>query len=269
MRKTLNRLVRYGLNKTGLIAIFYRALERKIAEGPTEPVDDGQPFPPPDLLVLVTGTPSQRWFSQSGQRDAERFTALARAHGLDPASGKDVLDFGVGCGRIARWMAPRVTDGGGRFQGSDLNPRLAGWCAAHLPGRYGRNGLRPPLRQESRSLDLVYAYSVLTHLREPAARAWLQELARVLRPGGLALLSFHDESYARTWGPAGTAEQLAARPYVVLNDSLEGSNYLSSWTTRAHFEAMAAPWFDLKEIAPAGEVEQAHAIAVLRARAPT
>lgn len=266
MRKTLNRLILYALNKTGLIAMLYRARERKIAAGPTEAVDDGHPFPPPDLLVLVAGTPSQRWFSYSGRRHAGRFLDLARRHGLEPASDTDVLDFGVGCGRIARWIAPEVVAAGGRFHGSDLNPRLAAWCAANLPGRYGKNGLRPPLRFGDRSLDLVYAYSVLTHLREPAARAWLQELARVLRPGGLALLSFHEETYARVWGPAGTAEQLETAPYVVLNDSLEGSNYLSSWTRREHFEAMAAPWFEVLAIDPAGEVEQEHAIAVLRAR---
>ncbi len=267
MRRTINRLILKVLNRTGLIALLYRAQERRIAAGPSEPVDDGHPFPPPDLLVLVAGTPSQRWFSYSGQRDAARFTALARAHGLDPAAGRDVLDFGVGCGRIARWMAPRVVAGGGRFHGSDLNRRLAAWCAANLPGRYGTNGLRPPLRLGDGAVDLVYAYSVLTHLREPAARAWLEEVARVLRPGGLALLSFHDEAYARAWGPAGTAEALQASPYVVLNDSLEGSNYLSSWTTRRHFEAMAAPWFEVLDVDPAGEAEQQHAIAVLRTRA--
>lgn len=71
---------------------------------------------------------------------------------------------------------------GGRFYGSDINPRLIRWCADNLPGRYFTNGLRPPLDLPDASIDLVYAHSVLTHLTEQTAQAWLAEVRRFCAP---------------------------------------------------------------------------------------
>ncbi len=41
------------------------------------------------------------------------------------------------------------------------------------------------------SFDLVLANSVFTHLKLDTAKAWIKEIRRLLRPGGIALLSFH------------------------------------------------------------------------------
>lgn len=262
------RLARRLLERTGLIAPYYRWLERRSARAlDQETVDDGRPMPPAELVVLVSG-PSRRWFSERGRADATSFRELAAAHGADVARGLDVLDFGCGAGRIARWLAPEVIAAGGTFTGSDLNRRLSGWCAGHLAGRYLTNGLHPPLALPDAGLDLVYAHSVLTHLTRPTAQAWLGELARVLRPGGLALLTFHDEAYAQTLGPPEVAARLGPdEPYVVWNNAMEGSNYISAWTTRAELAAMAASRFEVAEIIPGRPDEPAQAVAVLRAEA--
>ena len=265
MLRPLRRIARRVMERTGLIGPYYRWLERRSARSVGETVDDGRPMPPAELVVLVSG-PSLRWFSERGQADAAMFRGLAARHGADIATGLDVLDFGCGAGRIARWLAPEVIAAGGTFTGSDLNPKLAGWCAANLPGTYRANGLRPPLANAADSLDLVYAHSVLTHLTEPTARAWLAEIARVLRPGGLALMTFHDEAYAQAWAPEGVVARLDADGYVVWNNALEGSNYISAWSTRARLAQMAASGFEVAEIIPGRNDEPAQAIAVLRAR---
>ncbi|WP_309092364.1 class I SAM-dependent methyltransferase [Phenylobacterium sp.] len=263
-RPPLIRLARRALEVSGLIAPIYRAAERRLVSQAETAVDDGRPMPPADLRVAVAGTAGQKWFSERGQADTAEVLRLARAHG---AGGPlEVLDLGCGCGRVARWLAPEVIDGGGRFVGSDLNPKLVAWCQANLPGEYRVNGLKPPLAEAEASLNLVYAYSVLTHLREPVAMAWLAEIARVLRPGGLALLTFHDEDYAEAWGPAEVKARGRPEGWFVLNDAMQGSNYMSSWTTREHFAAMAAAHFDVAEIIPGGREVASQAMAVLRAR---
>jgi SAM-dependent methyltransferase len=270
MGARLRRLVRRAIERIGLIGPYYRWLERRTAREADDEafVDDGRPMPSAELVMLVSG-PSRAWFSIQGCTHAGFIREVAARHGADLAAGLHVLDFGCGAGRIARWLAPEVTAGGGTFTGSDLNPRLASWCAGHLPGRYLVNGLRPPLDLPDAGLDLVYAYSVLTHLREANARAWLAEVARVLRPGGLALMSFHDEAYAARWGPPGVAERLAATPYVIWNDALEGSNYLSAWTTRARLAALAEPGFEVLEMILGATDAPNQALAVLRASPPS
>lgn len=265
MAPPLRRLARRLMERTGLIVPYYRWLERRSVRGLDVRVDDGRPMPPAELVVMVSG-PSHAWFSERGRADAAMFRDLAARHGQDIALGLDVLDFGCGVGRIARWLAPEVEALGGRFTGSDLNPRLSGWCAANLAGRYLTNALRPPLALPDAGTDLIYAHSVLTHLAEATATAWLAELRRVLRPGGLALLTFHDESYAAAWAPPEVAARLGPEAYVVWNNAMEGSNYLSAWTTRAQLAQMAAPWFETVEIIPGRTDEPAQAIAVLRAR---
>lgn len=263
MPKKLRRLARGILERTGLIGPYYRRLERRQARTLGAAIEDGRPMPPAELVVQVSG-PSWAWFSERGQADAATFRALAQRHGRDMTAGTDVLDFGCGAGRIARWLAPDVIAGGGSFTGTDLNRRLSGWCAANLPGHYVTNALKPPLGLADGTVDLIYAHSVLTHLTEPVAKAWLAELARVLRPGGVALLTFHDEAYAQLAAPELTA-RLPAEGYVVLNNAMEGSNYLSAWTTRARLAAIAERWFEVVEMIPGRSDEASQAISVLRA----
>lgn len=264
MREQLRRVIHRGLEISGLIGAFHRRQERRIAQQPYASLDDGRPMPPAELRVITGGTPDPVWFSERGQADAARFLALAQVHGLDRSSPLDVWDLGCGCGRIARWVAQEVVAGGGSFHGSDINAQLIAWCAASLSGRYLVNRLRPPVRLAVGSKDLVYAYSVLTHLRETATRAWLAEIARVLKPGGLALLTFHDEDYARAWGPPGVAEALKSQDYLILNNALEGSNYISSWTSRSYFTQLATPHFEVLEIQPGNTETPVQATAVLR-----
>jgi len=258
-------LLRPLLEKSGAIAVVFRRWERQAAAGPAGDFADEHPMPPPDMLVAVGGSPSREWFSVRGRRDAGLFADLAARHGLDLGGGRVVADFGCGCGRLARWLAPQVLGGGGRFLGFDLNPRLAEWCAANLAGDYAANGLRPPLPCAPGTVDVLYAYSVFTHLRRPTAVAWLGEIARVLRPGGLALLTFHDETYAEAFGTPQVRAALRRRGHFVLHDALEGSNYISAWTTRAHFTAMAASAFEVLDVIP-GQDDATQAIAVLRRR---
>lgn len=263
MRDPLRRFVHRGLELTGLIGPLHRRQEREMVRSfAAETIDDQRPMPPAELIVVVAGASGHAWFSERGRADAERFLAMAARHGL--AGPLDVWDLGCGCGRIARWAAPEIIAGGGSFHGSDINRRLVSWCAQNLPGTYFVNRLTPPVKLAAASMDLIYAYSVLTHLREKGTRAWLAEAARVLRPGGIALMTFHDEDYAQAWGPAEVPPLIAAQDYVVWNDALEGSNYLSAWTTRRYFSQMAQDRFEVLEIIPGDRQVAIQATAVLR-----
>lgn len=265
MRDPLRRLLHRGLEVSGLIGPLHRRQERRHAELSSDPYQDGLPMPPAALIGAVAGTGSQRWYSEKGKQDATWFISVAASHGAT-WDGARVWDLGCGCGRIARWIAPDVLTSGGDFLGTDINRALVGWCDANLPGRYLRNSLQPPVKRASGDRDLVYAYSVFTHLRETAIRSWLAEIARVLRPGGLAMLTFHDEAYAAAWGPESVRVSLQSARLVIFNDALEGSNYLSTWIRRSTFIALAEEHFSVLEIVPGRGDEPVQALAVLQKR---
>jgi SAM-dependent methyltransferase len=105
------------------------------------------------------------------------------------ASRPRILDFGCGCGRIARFFPREFPDA--QITGIDVDADATAWCADHLKGRYETAGLLPPTRLPSSSFDLVIAVSMFTHFDEPAQDAWLEELARVLRSDGLLIATTH------------------------------------------------------------------------------
>ena len=56
------------------------------------------------------------------------------------------------------------------------------------------HGVRPPLPFADESFDLVYAVSVFTGLEETDQLVWMNELARVVRPDGAIIVTFHGRS---------------------------------------------------------------------------
>lgn len=214
------------------------------------------------LRYRVSGIADATWFLSTGRQDADAFDALLGEDGTSFAEAGRVLDFGCGCGRIARHVLSRVA-APEAFLGVDYNAPLVRWCRQHLPGRYAVNALEPPMREEGASFDLLYAYSVLTHWRASTQQAWLAEFARVLRPGGRALLTFHDDRQP-TLSPADA--QALARDGFVVCAGLEGSNRVASFQTWDYARAMFAAHFDVAVAHASDETPLRQAVVVLRRR---
>jgi SAM-dependent methyltransferase len=187
------------------------------------------PLPPREYVDLVIGPtgPIEGFLSQGRLATEILSDALAR-HGYDLASLEKVLDWGCGCGRVLRWWAGWD---GPRFYGSDYNPELVDWCQENLPHVTAKlNGLSPPLRFEDGTLDLVYALSVFTHLAEDRQQLWMDEIARVLKPGGLFFFTTNGDApvlYDRMTPEE--QERYQAGLLVVRHPEGEGSNLCATW----------------------------------------
>jgi SAM-dependent methyltransferase len=156
---------------------------------------DSQPIPPTDLITTVAGTPDVDWFLLSGAMAAWTIEwTLSRV--LKKLNDFDcILDFGCGCGRVIRHLERRRKL---RINGSDYNPLLVEWCRRNLDfAEFETNALWPQLSYQDNMFDLIYVFSVLTHMTIPLQREWMQEFSRVLRKGGFLLVSTHGRRYRR------------------------------------------------------------------------
>jgi SAM-dependent methyltransferase len=128
-----------------------------------------------------------------------------------------VLDVGCGVGRLAYSLAYHL-NAHGRYDGFDVMWPLVEWAARELGGRlpnfrfrhvdvrnrlYNARGTLKPetfrFPYEDASFDFVALISVFTHMRGPEVRHYLDEVARVLAPGGRVLLTaflLTDEAWA-------------------------------------------------------------------------
>lgn len=260
MKAALNRALIWA----GLAPLAHKTLETiRALRGPKNPEADanGLPFPPRRLTQLVTGNMNARDFLASGENCAGFFKSLIDRNGGDFATMGRVLDFGCGCGRLARHM-PSLTEA--EFHGCDLHPRLIKWCQDNLEGQYAVNGLTPPLAYTDAYFDGLYMLSVFTHLRLETQNQWIVEMARIMKPGGIALVTFHDEHHVN--GTPQIKAELEKKGFFVRNDFSEGSNFMGTFQTQAFIKAQFENAFETLEIVdstqPGNSVSQA--IIVLR-----
>ena len=155
-----------------------------------------QPLPvgpiPPAALVETTAclheeelerSASAHAFEMTGRAHLMDFLAALTVNGVNLRTVGRVLDFGCGTARLLRHL--RSVDGID-LVGTDADQRVVDWCREHLDGiRFETNELEPPLAHaESDTFDLVISYSVFTHIPLDQQRPWLEEMARIIRPGG-------------------------------------------------------------------------------------
>jgi SAM-dependent methyltransferase len=99
--------------------------------------------------------------------------------------GKRILDFGCGAARVARHGI--LEDPSGEYWGCDIDSRSIDWMRDHLspPLRVFQTEEWPPTQHADGQFDLIYAFSVFTHLLDSWS-AWLLELHRFLDEDGSA-----------------------------------------------------------------------------------
>jgi SAM-dependent methyltransferase len=179
-------------------------------------------------------------------------------------TGKRTLDFGCGVGRILRNFLPEAERA--EFWGCDIDRPSIEWLRVNLepPFHFFDTDEAASLPQEDGFFDLIYAFSVYTHLTDNWA-GWMLEHHRVLADGGYLLLSYLGE---------GMSEVLTGEPWdedrTGMNPLLHGYPwelggpiaFNSEWWIRAHwgraFEIVALTHHD------GGTPPHGHGFALLR-----
>lgn len=161
----------------------------------------------------VLPLPNERMMLHVGAASVDNFFFVADAWAqilsryIAPHS--HVMDVGCGCGRTARMLVnnPHVQ----RFTGFDVFAPYVEWCARffgelhpqrfsfyHLDVRTERYNPGGSLScatahfpAPDHDVDVVYAASVFTHLYLDDLHSYVREMRRVLKPSGVAVISFH------------------------------------------------------------------------------
>lgn len=145
----------------------------------------------------VDGLPGKIHRNDFMALDLPSYIASSKAHfqalGEDmAAAGKpwdamaSFIDFGCGYGRVTRWL-PTVLPPD-QITACDVTRPCVRWCER----AFGVNGLvaKPEIRGTAfGSYDGLFACSVVTHLSAPMIEVFLQSVAAMVRPGGVAVFT--------------------------------------------------------------------------------
>ncbi len=142
---------------------------------------------------------------------------------LDLHQGESLADIGCGVGLIALTLAPWLE----RIQALDISPALIERARKNLEGVNNVDlevGSLTKLPLEGACVDKLLAYSVLQYLGDESnVSQALREVARVLKPGGRALLAASPDPARRSAYEAVVrerADQAAAEREIALLDDL-------------------------------------------------
>lgn len=141
-------------------------------------------LPPEKFQMQFTGRSGRLAFEQALQ-GVNGFLGQARELGLDfDDPGVRVMDMGCGWGRLTQTLLRDFEPE--QIIGADVMPDAIRTCQElRIPGELMLMDYFPPTGLADASVDLVIAFSVFSHLSESAHLVWRDELARILRPGGV------------------------------------------------------------------------------------
>ncbi len=145
------------------------------------------PFPPQELMYIVSGLTTERDFAAHG---VAIFEAVQKASPKPISAFSNILDFGCGCGRLARMFKGHK----GSVIGCDIDARHIEWINSnfsHMKAVLSYPNAALPFDDES--FDCVISVSVFSHMDERAQKFYLSELRRVCKPGAYLFLTTHGE----------------------------------------------------------------------------
>lgn len=145
-------------------------------------------------ISAVDGSQSEEVVQHTGRWSAAQVQAA-----LDIGPGDEVLELGCGIGRIGRELAPNCR----HWTGVDISENMihhAGERLGHLENvsfhRLERSNLE---MLEDNSIDKAYSIAVFCHMDKEDLYLYMQELNRVVRPGGTIFVETWNLAHPIGW----------------------------------------------------------------------
>ena len=154
----------------------------------------GEMLPLPAVPDRMGYAADDREYLNWGAYDANIIRNLIEQH-LGLRDNLKILDFGCSTGRVLRHFQVDHAQRGWGLHGVDIQAYCIEWLRRHFPQHFTvfTGTVFPTLPFEDNSLDVIYGISVFTHTKY-LWDAWLMELRRCLKPGGLLIQTVHTEN---------------------------------------------------------------------------
>jgi SAM-dependent methyltransferase len=130
---------------------------------------------------------------------ADLMVGASSLGGLELRPGMRALDFGCSSGRVVRVLQAAYPEV--EWHGCDPLAASIEWAQTGLPDiEFTVSPHAPPTNYQPATFDFVFAVSIWSHFAESAAKNWLREMERIVKPDGILVLTSHgwdSVAYAR------------------------------------------------------------------------
>ncbi|MEM6838158.1 MAG: class I SAM-dependent methyltransferase [Cyanobacteria bacterium P01_C01_bin.120] len=171
-----------------------------------------------------------------------------------------VLDFGAGCGRTLQFSCKDFK----KIWATDIDTEAIDFIVQHYPEiNASCNSYDPPTKYKENYFDIIYSVSIWTHIPPDNQEIWLSEVQRILKPSGLALITFlgenclQSESFNQSYGLKLTPHSLIEKglvyveyPKIIKKNSISQTEYSYGVTyhSNEYIRKVWAQWFDVLDI---------------------
>lgn len=196
-------------------------------------------FTPPPAYLAYDAYNHTNWklYHNKGFRHSELISDLIKEY-IHEQEIK-ICEWGCGPARVIRHLYN--IDGFEKIElfGTDYNEKSIRWCKKHIKNaHFLKNSLEPPLSLDADLFNCVYAFSIFTHLSEQLHYSWIEEVFRILKPGGIFIFTTAGDTFSKKLLPT-EKEKYDSGCLVVRGQIKEG---------KKHFAAYHPPQFIREEL---------------------
>lgn len=146
----------------------------------------------PNLAAAkLIGSKDLEGFLRQGDQQVE----ILKRFGL--SNGDYIYDLGCGTGRTSQ--ALKRANWHGWYKGADIQEEAVNWLQANCPGYPAKVWTDLSIDAPDESLDIIYAWSVFTHLMHEETFIYMGDAYRALKPGGRLIFSFLEFEVGSHW----------------------------------------------------------------------